>query len=166
MWGIVKNDLVKEVIKSPKDITIDGVTYPKTVFTKWSLSDLVDIGIYPARRIAYDKSTHTATGFDMNFDGNEVVVTPILQEIGADVLAERLRLVELQTTETELQKTDAGMARSGEDLYAMFKNFLVHFNANNPDAQFIDDLPQPSQDKITERETLRSKLRTLTLSNE
>lgn len=36
-----------KIIKFPKQVTINGVIYPKTIFTQWSVEKLNDIGIYP-----------------------------------------------------------------------------------------------------------------------
>ena len=35
------------IIKTPKSIVVDGVTYPKTIFTAWSKEELATLGITP-----------------------------------------------------------------------------------------------------------------------
>lgn len=43
MW----TDKDNNIIKTPRDITVDGVTYPKIIFTRWSKAELAELGITP-----------------------------------------------------------------------------------------------------------------------
>ena len=47
MWAQVHGNEVVRTMVHPVDMEVDGVTHPKSIFTKWSADDLKDIGIYP-----------------------------------------------------------------------------------------------------------------------
>ena len=46
MYAIVESNKVKEVFKNPKPLVIEDITYPISIFGKWSVSELQGIGIY------------------------------------------------------------------------------------------------------------------------
>ena len=37
------------VIRTPKEVTVNGVQHPRQIFRKWSKAELAEIGITPAR---------------------------------------------------------------------------------------------------------------------
>lgn len=47
MWAVVKNDVVVEVIRTPKDVVIDSVQHSKEIFRLWSQAELEAIGVFP-----------------------------------------------------------------------------------------------------------------------
>ena len=46
MYAVVEDKKVKEIIKSPRAITLNDVQHPRRIFTSWSWSELNKIGIY------------------------------------------------------------------------------------------------------------------------
>lgn len=67
----------------------------------------------------------------------------------------------LEEIVTQINESDSEMSRVNEDVYALLKSFMVHFNLHNPDAQFTEDLPQEAQDKINARQVLRDEIQRL-----
>jgi hypothetical protein len=47
MWAQVTNNEVVRILSHPTNLEVNGVTHPKSIFTKWSVSDLKEVGIYP-----------------------------------------------------------------------------------------------------------------------
>ena len=47
MWALINSDnSIAEIIRFPKNITVNNVQHSKRIFTAWSWSELNDIGIY------------------------------------------------------------------------------------------------------------------------
>ena len=61
MWSQVSGGQVIRVLPNPVLLTIGDITYPKLIFTRWSKSELKDIGIYPYREIPVDRYQHSGT---------------------------------------------------------------------------------------------------------
>jgi len=49
MYARVSGNEVQEIIKSPKTLTVNGVTHPRNIFTSWGADELQAIGILPYR---------------------------------------------------------------------------------------------------------------------
>ena len=63
------------VIKTPRELTISGVTYPRQIFRKWSKPELAEIGIRPARMDVVDQRYYTTGGENYTLVGNEWVIS-------------------------------------------------------------------------------------------
>jgi len=74
MFCLIENGQVGRVIRSPASITINDITYPRNIFTKWSKAELADIGIRPYREVGVD-SKYYWQGAASTEIGDEVVVT-------------------------------------------------------------------------------------------
>ena len=55
MWTQVSGGNVTKVITSPTSLTINDITHPKSIFTKWTAAELKNIGIYPYREDSVDE---------------------------------------------------------------------------------------------------------------
>jgi len=60
MWVQVTDNEVVRTLAHPVEIVKNGVKYPKSIFTKWSASDLKGIGIYPYSSNKVDNRYHYA----------------------------------------------------------------------------------------------------------
>ena len=49
MWALLNSDgdTIVDTIRNPKGITIDGIKYPKGIFTLWTVAELKAVGIVP-----------------------------------------------------------------------------------------------------------------------
>ena len=65
MYAIVESNKVKEVFKNPKPLVIEDITYPISIFGKWSVSELQGIGIYS---IDFDTSNFKDQTYYKNTD--------------------------------------------------------------------------------------------------
>ncbi len=62
MWKLPNGS----IINAPRNIRVDDVNYPKTIFTKWSVPELNAIGIYPFSEKRVDTRYYKSTGFTDN----------------------------------------------------------------------------------------------------
>ncbi len=46
-WALVKNGTVERIINTPTNITVNGVTHPRSIFSNWSADQLAAIGVLP-----------------------------------------------------------------------------------------------------------------------
>ena len=73
MWTKVTGGQVERVISSPINITVDDVTHPKSIFTKWTKPELKNIGIYPYREDSVDHRYHYSGAVSYAVGADEVV---------------------------------------------------------------------------------------------
>jgi hypothetical protein len=76
MW-FVGNTKTGFVVKSPRGLTIEGIQYPRNIFTLWSKAELSAIGIKPYREETVDTRYHNAGAMVLVDSGTEVVGTPM-----------------------------------------------------------------------------------------
>jgi|5B_taG_2_1085324.scaffolds.fasta_scaffold58403_1 hypothetical protein len=77
MWAQVKNEQVIEIYNGAKAIKIGDYQYPSGIFSKWSKSQLAEIGVYPVQqdRTNYkDGEFHKNTGHTYTVDDKNKVV--------------------------------------------------------------------------------------------
>ena len=73
MWTKVTGGQVERVISSPTNITVDNVTHPKSIFTKWTKPELKTIGIYPYREDSVDQRYYNTGTVSYAIGADEVV---------------------------------------------------------------------------------------------
>ena len=73
MWTKVTGGQVERVISSPTNITVDNVTHPKSIFTKWTKPELKNIGIYPYREDSIDQRYYNTGNVSYAIGVDEVV---------------------------------------------------------------------------------------------
>ena len=54
MWSQILDGQVERVIPHPVSLTIEGIQYPKNIFTRWSKAELKAIGIMPYAETSVD----------------------------------------------------------------------------------------------------------------
>ena len=63
------------VIRTPKEITVNGVQHPRQIFRKWSKSELAAIGITPARVEAPDRRYYNTGTETLTLVNGETVIS-------------------------------------------------------------------------------------------
>ena len=63
------------VIRTPKEITVNGVTHPRQIFRKWSKAQLAELGITPARVVTPDQRYHNTGAETMTLVDGETVIS-------------------------------------------------------------------------------------------
>ena len=73
MWTQVSGGNVTRVITSPTSLTVNEITHPSSIFTKWTAAELRNIGIYPYREDSVDGRYHYSGSVTYTVLDDEVV---------------------------------------------------------------------------------------------
>ena len=63
------------VIRTPKEITVNGVTHPRQIFRIWSKAELAEVGITPARVETPDQRYHNTGAETLTLIDGETVIS-------------------------------------------------------------------------------------------
>ena len=63
------------VIRTPKEITVNGVTHPRQIFRKWSKAELAELGVTPARVETPDQRYHNTGAETLTLVDGETVIS-------------------------------------------------------------------------------------------
>ena len=110
------------VIRTPKEITIDGVTHPRQIFRKWSKAQLAELGITPARVEHVDQKYYDTGAESMTLVDGETVISYATTPKSVDMLK--------TTMKAEVKAIAAGML-SGSD-------WMTHREADGGTAMPVD----------------------------
>ena len=110
------------VIRTPKEITIDGVTHPRQIFRKWSKAQLAELGITPARVEHVDQKYYDTGAEAMTLVDGETVISYATTPKSVDMLK--------TTMKAEVKAIAAGML-SGSD-------WMTHREADGGTAMSVD----------------------------
>ena len=78
------------VIKTPRELTIRGVRYPRQIFRKWSKPELAELGIRPARVEVPDKRYFNTGAESYDLVEDEWVISYVATEKDVEQLKEQL----------------------------------------------------------------------------
>ena len=73
MWTQVSGGNVTRVITSPTSLTVNDITHPSSIFTKWTAAELKNIGIYPYREDGVDSRYYYSSAVTYAVGADEVV---------------------------------------------------------------------------------------------
>jgi hypothetical protein len=75
MWSQVINNKVDRVISHPLSLTIEGIQYPRNIFTLWSKAELKAIGIMPYAETTVDNRYCNSGALSYSIGSDEVTGT-------------------------------------------------------------------------------------------
>ena len=78
------------VIRTPKEITVDGVQHPRQIFRRWSKAELAAIGITPARVVTPDHRYYNTGTETLSLVDGETVISYAETERDVGQLKENL----------------------------------------------------------------------------
>ena len=78
------------VIRTPKEITVNGVTHPRQIFRKWSKAELAELGITPARVETPDRRYYNTGAETLSLVDGETVISYAETERDVGQLKENL----------------------------------------------------------------------------
>jgi hypothetical protein len=113
MWALIEQGQVAKIIRTPQSITIDGIQYPRNVFTRWDKAELADIGIKPYREVGVD-SRYYWQGQATTEIGDEVVVTYASTERDVADLKKNMKALVKALAASKLAETDWMVVRAAE----------------------------------------------------
>jgi hypothetical protein len=114
MWAIVSNNTVDRVIRTPVQITVGGVTYPRNIFTKWSKPDLAALGILPYMENKVDARYYWTGNVSYSISDTAVVGNYTGSDRDLDGLKEGLLSRVKQQAASKLAATDWMVIREAD----------------------------------------------------
>ena len=113
MWALVENNTVSRVIRTPVQITVGGVTYPRNIFTAWTKAALAELGIKPYRESSVDTKYYWQ-GQVSYVIGDEVVATYATTDRDLDELKKGMKAQVKSLAASKLAETDWMVVRAAE----------------------------------------------------
>ena len=126
MWTQVSGGNVTRVINSPTSLTVNDITHPSSIFTKWTVDELRDIGIYPYREDSIDQRYYYSGAVTYAVLDDEVVGSYTKTDRDIAVLKESMIEQTRQTASGILVRDDWMSIREAEGGTAMPANVKTY----------------------------------------
>ena len=94
------------VIRTPKEITVNGVTHPRQIFRKWSKAELAELGITPARVVTPDQRYHNTGAETLTLVDGETVISYATTDRDVDQLKISMKSKVKQIAASTLAQSD------------------------------------------------------------
>ncbi len=114
------------VIRTPKEITVNGVTHPRQIFRKWSKAQLAELGITPARVEHVDQKYYNTGAESMTLVDGETVISYAATPKALDVLKTTMKSEVSNIASTTLVKSDWMTHRESEGGKAMSADWKTY----------------------------------------
>ena len=114
------------VIRTPKEITVNGVTHPRQIFRKWSKAQLAELGITPARVEHVDQKYYDTGAESMTLVDGETVISYAATPKALDVLKTTMKSEVSNIASTTLVKSDWMTHRESDGGKAMSADWKTY----------------------------------------
>ena len=94
------------VIRTPKEITVNGVTHPRQIFRKWSKAELAELGITPARVETPDQRYHNTGAETLTLVDGETVINYATTDKDVDQLKTSMKAKVKSIASSTLARSD------------------------------------------------------------
>ena len=94
------------VIRTPKEITVNGVTHPRQIFRKWSKAELAELGITPARVETPDHRYHNTGAETLTLVDGETVISYATTDRDVDQLKTNMKAKVKSIASSTLAQSD------------------------------------------------------------
>ena len=94
------------VIRTPKEITVNGVTHPRQIFRKWSKAELAELGITPVRVVTPDQRYHNTGAETLTLVDGETVISYATTDRDVDQLKISMKSKVKQIAASTLAQSD------------------------------------------------------------
>ena len=140
------------VIRTPKEITINGVTHPRQIFRKWSKAQLAELGITPARVENVDQKYYDTGAESMTLVDGETVISYATTPKSVDMLKTTMKADVKAIAAGKLAGSDWMTHREADGGTAMpvdWKNYRVAVRAESNEKEGeIDGLADLEEIKV------------------
>ena len=122
------------VIRTPKEITVNGVTHPRQIFRKWSKAELAELGITPARVETPDQRYHNTGAETLTLVDGETVISYATTDRDVDQLKTSMKAKVNQIASSTLAKSDWMRIREedgGTSMSADWKTYRASVRAES-----------------------------------
>jgi len=94
------------VIRTPKEITVNGVTHPRQIFRRWGKAELAELGITPARVVTPDQRYHNTGAETLTLVDGETVISYATTNKDVDQLKTSMKAKVKQIASSTLSNSD------------------------------------------------------------
>ena len=94
------------VIRTPKEITVNGVTHPRQIFRKWSKAELAELGITPVRVVTPDHRYHNTGAETLTLVDGETVISYATTDKDVDQLKTSMKAKVKSMASSTLSRSD------------------------------------------------------------
>ena len=116
------------VIRTPKEITVNGVQHPRQIFRKWSKAELAEIGITPARVEVPDSRYYNTGAETLTLVDGETVISYAETEKDVEGLKTQLASKIKQNVGSLLSSSDWRVIREADGGTAMTDAWKTYRN--------------------------------------
>ena len=114
------------VIRTPKEITVNGVTHPRQIFRKWSKAKLAELGITPARVETPDHRYHNTGAETLTLVDGETVISYATTDRDVDQIKISMKSKVKQIASSTLARSDWMQHREAEGGTAMSADWKTY----------------------------------------
>ena len=114
------------VIRTPKEITVNGVTHPRQIFRKWSKAELAELGITPARVETPDQRYHNTGAETLTLVDGETVISYATTDRDVDQLKTSMKAKVKQIASSYLSNSDWMTHRESDGGTAMSADWKTY----------------------------------------
>ncbi len=114
------------VIRTPKEITVNGVTHPRQIFRKWSKAELAELGITPARVVTPDQRYHNTGAETLTLVDGETVISYATTDRDVDQLKTSMKSKVNSIASSTLASSDWMQHREAEGGTAMSADWKTY----------------------------------------
>ena len=107
------------VIRTPKEITVNGVTHPRQIFRKWSKAQLAELGITPVRVETPDQRYHNTGAEPLTLVDGVTVISYATTDRDVDQLKTSMKSKVKDIASSSLANSDWMQHREAEGGTAM-----------------------------------------------
>ena len=122
------------VIRTPKEITVNGVTHPRQIFRKWSKAQLAELGITPARVETPDHRYHNTGAETLTLVDGETVISYATTDRDVDQLKTGMKAKVKSIASSTLAQSDWMRIREedgGTSMSADWKTYRASVRAES-----------------------------------
>ena len=122
------------VIRTPKEITVNGVTHPRQIFRKWSKAELAELGITPARVETPDQRYHNTGAETLTLVDGETVISYATTDRDVDQLKTSMKAKVKDRASSTLAQSDWMRIREedgGTSMSADWKTYRASVRAES-----------------------------------
>ena len=114
------------VIRTPKEITVNGVTHPRQIFRKWSKVELAELGITPARVETPDQRYYNTGAETLTLVDGETVISYTTTDRDVDQLKTSMKAKVKSIASSSLANSDWMQHREAEGGTAMSADWKTY----------------------------------------
>ena len=140
------------VIRTPKEITVDGVTHPRQIFRKWSKAELAELGITPARVVTPDHRYHNTGAETLTLVDGETVISYATTDKDVDQLKTNMKAKVKSMASSTLSQSDWMRIREEDGGTTM----LADWKTYRSDVRAMSNTKEPEIDALADLDAIKA----------